>query len=214
MTGMRLPGVVAAVALLGAPATARAADCVTPAGAKVVESRSEAVVTVETHSDGRDFLDGGTTLRIWRGCARSTGQQIELERIASSWGWFGSASSFALAGTYAAYEVTVGDKYQHETRLTVADLADGSRRDVEYLGGVGGTGILITGHAVNRLGDVAWIRTGYSGDRRWVWRLYLDRGEGPVEHARSRRPLRGLRLGTLRLQWRERGKLRTRRIDD
>lgn len=211
---MRLLAALPALALLAMPPTATAEPrCATPPGAKVVAATDEAVVTVETHSDGRDFLDGGRETSIWRGCAQSTGAQVELENVTSSWGGFGGAYAFALAGGFVAYRAEFGDKYETEGRLTVVDLADATRHDADFTWTQVGSGSGIARHAVNRLGGVAWVRVTHGSAGRRQWRLYLERAGQATEIARARRPIRALRLGTLKLRWRGAGRQRTYRLD-
>jgi hypothetical protein len=201
----RLLSVCLLVTCLAAPAAARAACPAPPPGSKLVRSGDEALVSVERRSSGALPEDGGTETEVWRGCAHASGTVVELLSGSSSWGGGRYLSKLSLAGPVVGYFVTDWTKYESESELMVVDLVHGSRWTYDYAASAPGSEIGFRAAAVNRRADAAWIRTAYGNGGRVQWRLYLGRGGNAVELHRSRRPLKRLRLGNLRVRWRERG---------
>lgn len=204
---MRLHTLAAAavvLAALAAPPPASAAACAPPPAARVVVETKEAAVTVERQNEGRDPFDGGSSA-VWRGCARETGTQVELQTGFSEYFSYRHASRFELAGPFAAFLINSADnKYESFERLAVVDLRTGGRWETVPIVSS------FDEHAVNRRGDLAWIRPAYSrAARRREWRLHVRRDGAVTLRATSSEPLTGLRLTPTRLVWRERGRRRS-----
>jgi hypothetical protein len=197
--------IVVILAVLVVPTSAVASRCVTPRRASVVHATAEAAVTVEKQ-DGGD----GSESRVWRGCSEQQGTQVELERGAWTSGGGHLARRFNLAGAVVGYLAEDWTKYESDTRLTVVNLNTGERWNTATVNTVNGSATGFTDLAVNRLGNAAWIRATYDRSGRREWRVFLwHRGKVSLRY-RSRHSLTGLRLGSRRLQWRERGKVRVR----
>lgn len=168
-------------------------------------------MTVDKRSAGPNDLGSESFTRSWSGCATRRGVQIELEHSSGSGslGTLHDASRFQVAGERVAFLVTDGDKYESTTRLVTVDLRDGSRWESEGVNSVSGSRTGFAEIAVDRGGNVAWIRSTFDGRGRRQWRLYL-RDDGKVSlRYRSALPLTDLRLGDGRVQWRERGRARS-----
>lgn len=138
-------------------------------------------MTVDKRSAGANDLGSESFTRRWSGCATRRGVQIELERSSGSGslGTLHDASRFQVAGERVAFLVSDGDKYESTTRLVTVDLRDGTRWEslgVNSLNG-GGTGFVEL--ALDRAGNVAWIRSTVDARGRRQWRLYL-RDDGKV----------------------------------
>lgn len=204
-------GVLCLAAATASPATAHSeARCTPPPGSSHVRSSFEATVTVAKRSAGPDVLGSESFSRTWSGCATRRGAQFELERSSgSSLGTSHYASRFEVAGEQVAFLVTDSDRRESTTRLATIDLSDGSRWESEGVNSVSGSGTGFAEIAVDRGGNVAWIRSTFDGRGRRQWRLYL-RDDGKVSlRYRSALPLTDLRLGDGRVQWRERGRARS-----
>ena len=193
--------------LLTAMLAAGTAPCPVPEGETVVVRTDEALVTVARRGEYRDPLQD-TLEETWYGCAEGTGTRFELEAGRRSLGGSRYAEGFELAGPFAGYLLSSGDKYATLTRLVTVDLRGNERWMSTDVSSFGGTGF--TEHAVNRRGDAAWVRTAYGRRGRLQHRLFVRHDGRVVRRDTATRPLTRLRLTGTRVYWREGGRRRSR----
>lgn len=201
-----------AFAVVGAGSAVSAqAECVWPAGAKLIRSNGEAQVTVEQRDSG-DPLGGGSQSRVWRGCSTRHGEQVVLDSGESDFDTGHGASRFRLSGSIVGFLTSDFSKYESATRVVIADLATGARWTSATIGTLNGSGENFTDLAVNRAGDGAWIRTTVDRRGRARWLLFVRRGSAVQLRYSAPRRLSHLRLSTSHVRWRENAARRVRGI--